>query len=470
MLKYNNFLMKKTLQHFLFLCLAACASPTFGQGLIVNEMTNGSAGSEEFVELLVIGSAAAPNAPVNLSGWIIDDNNGEFKAGVGTGVAAGHMRIVAGCYSAVPVGSILIIYNANEPGTPRRLPADDPNDSNGDKVYVIPHTDPCLQACTGSPTTGSTAYNAGTCTYVATTLTGVASWTLVGFRNGGDAVQTRTPNGSFYHGYSYGDVATTFPTFPAEIGGGSSFNVNAATGTNFGYALSCGAFNAVASFSRVGADISTPGMTNDANNSILIQNIQNGRYNYSNPADPNNCALILPLYLVDFQATAYNLHSNNLVWRLAKVDPNSYVNVQRSSDGFNFKTVQQLPLEEYFGERDYNYIDFTPFQTTYYRLEFIEPNAKISYSHVQVVSQKTDANFRLFPNPTSGALNLALATPLSTASRCEIIDGLGRVLIQTELPADNAAISIETQNLPAGHYFFRLSNETTTITRPFIKF
>lgn len=460
--------MKKALHQFLFFLSLACASSTWAQGLIVNEMTNGSGSAQEYIELLVIGSAASPNAPVNLGGWIIDDNNGEFKAGVGTGVAQGHFRIAPGCLSAVPVGSILIIYNAAEPEP--GIPADDPTDSNGDLVYVIPHTHSCIQVCTAFPTTASPAYNTGTCTYTAATLIGATSWTIVGLRNGGDVVQTRRPDGSFFHGYSYGDVGAPFPTFAAEIGGGSSFNVNTLTaGAGFGFNLSCGAFNAAASFSRAPASSQTPGAFNNAQNGNLIQNIRNGRYLYSDPTNLGNCDLIFPLNLIDFQADIYNLHRNILTWTLSKVDPNSSVNIQRSEDGYNFTTVQQLPLEEYLGERDYNYIDFTPWQTTYYRLEFIEPNAKISYSNIRVVSQKTDATLRIFPNPTKEQLNLALAKPFSTASRCEVIDALGRTLMQTELPADNAAIAIYTQDLPAGNYYLRLSNEMTTIIRPFIK-
>jgi hypothetical protein len=461
--------MKKALHQFLFFLSLACASSTWAQGLIVNEISNGASGAKEFFELLVIGDPAAPMAPVNLSGWIIDDNNGSFEASTGAGVATGHFRIAAGCYTNVPVGAIFIIYNAGDRET--IIPANDPNDSNGDLVYIIPHTSTCLEVCTSAPSSSpaNSNYNIGSCTYVATTLAGSSSWSAVSLGNSGDAVQTRRPDGSFFHGYSYGDVGAPFPTFAAEIGGGSSFNVATGSGSGFAYGFSCDGFNAATAFSRVAAASATPGAFNDSNNGNLIQNIRNGTYLYSDPTNLGNCDLILPLNLIDFQADIYNLHRNILTWRLSKVDPNSRVNIQRSSDSYNFTTVQQLPLEEYLGEQDYNYIDFTPWQTTYYRLEFIEPNAKISYSDVRVVSQKTDATLRIFPNPTNEQLNLALATPLSSVSRCEVIDALGRTLIQTELPADNTAISIDVQTLPAGHYFLRFSNENMSTMHTFIK-
>lgn len=458
--------MKKALHQFLFFLSLACASSTSAQGLIVNEVSNGTGGNQDFVEFLVLGNPLAPTAPVNLSGWIIDDNNGSFGGSTtGIGISNGHIRISPTCLTAVPPGSIIVIYNPSDKNTSITA-ADDATDSNNDKVYIFSANSSCFQACTSLPSSANPAY--APCTYGTTSATTWANSLILGSTN--DAMQTRRPDATFYHGLFYGSgISGSFPSFPTDLGGGTSFKSKNSSTSGEGITASCGAFNSSSTFSVIAASTQTPGAANNAQNGTLIQNIQNGNYNYADPADPNNCVLTLPLYLIDFQADIYNLHRNILTWRLSKVDPNSSVNIQRSEDGITFKTVQQMPLEEYLGERDYNYIDFTPLQTTYYRLEFIEPFGKISYSYVQVVSQKTDATLRLFPNPTNEQLNLALAKPFSTASRCEVIDALGRTLMQTELPADNAAIAIYTQDLPAGNYYLRLSNEMTTIIRPFIK-
>ncbi len=68
-------------------------------GLIVNEVSQGTGGTAEWVELVVIGNCGDV---VNLQNWIIDDNNGIFTAcGPGSsdngtfgghGVASGHIR------------------------------------------------------------------------------------------------------------------------------------------------------------------------------------------------------------------------------------------------------------------------------------------------------------------------------------------------------------------------------------------
>ena len=67
-------------------------------GLVVNEISQGSLGSREFAELVVVGD---PCSTVDIRGWIVDDNNGIFTecgpnpndgALSGYGIAAGHIR------------------------------------------------------------------------------------------------------------------------------------------------------------------------------------------------------------------------------------------------------------------------------------------------------------------------------------------------------------------------------------------
>jgi hypothetical protein len=106
-----------------------------GGGIIVNEFSQGQSGNREWVELLVVGQSCST---VNLNGWILNDN--DLSCG-SAGIAPGYIWFDSsrpGCtcdFSAVPVGSRIIIYNEEEKET--CLPADDPCDSNGDKVYIF---------------------------------------------------------------------------------------------------------------------------------------------------------------------------------------------------------------------------------------------------------------------------------------------------------------------------------------------
>ncbi|MGB5462138.1 MAG: hypothetical protein WBM92_02125, partial [Aureibaculum sp.] len=102
-------------------------------GLMVNEASNGeTTGAKEWVEFLVVGDQLSPTTPVDLTGWIFDDNNGDFESASGTGVSSGYVKFTS-LYNAVPPGSLIVIYNVADKDP--LIGADDPTDSNGDGIY-----------------------------------------------------------------------------------------------------------------------------------------------------------------------------------------------------------------------------------------------------------------------------------------------------------------------------------------------
>ncbi len=183
---------------FLFVLLFTLNN-SYSQGLIINEISNGTSGTKEFIELLVVGSSSQPTGLVDIRNWVFDDNNGGFEASTGAGVASGHY-IFSNSTPPVPIGSIIVIYNNGDIND--NMISDDPLDSNNDFVYVFPINSIYLERCTGAPSsTIGTSYTP--CTYTSVTT---QTWNSIGLRNGGDATQVRKPDYSFYHGFSYGDV------------------------------------------------------------------------------------------------------------------------------------------------------------------------------------------------------------------------------------------------------------------------
>ena len=102
------------MRYVIFLILIIRISNVFSQGAIINEFSNGASGSKEFIELLVIGNNANPNDPVDLSGWIIDDNNGDFQSsGAEFAIGRGHFQL-GSCFSSIPPGVLIVIYNDDD--------------------------------------------------------------------------------------------------------------------------------------------------------------------------------------------------------------------------------------------------------------------------------------------------------------------------------------------------------------------
>ena len=122
---------------FSFLAFIVCTIPLSAQ-LIINEVSQGSGGTKEYVELLVIGAPNCSSLPtVDLRGWYIDDNGGNHATGSGTGIATGCMRFTTNTlWAAVPIGTIILIYNDGdiEPG----IPPVDLSMSDGNCRLVIP--------------------------------------------------------------------------------------------------------------------------------------------------------------------------------------------------------------------------------------------------------------------------------------------------------------------------------------------
>ena len=254
-------------------------------GLVINEASNGSAGGEEWVELLVIGDPANPTDPVNVDGWIIDDNNGEFEGTTGTGLLTGHLFLDDTIWQSIDPGSLIVIYRQSEKDP--LIPADDPTDSDGDGVYILPGNHSSLSQCDNLPSASNVCYTP--CTVAA------PSWPTQ-YRNSGDVVQVRPPGGCFFHGYAYGDVdvSTVAPMFPS---GNATWNIGTG-GTGSTFIFHCGDWEDQANFER--ADLSSgttrsPGSVNSVDNNTFISKIIDGSLDYSDLNNAVNCTITLTM-------------------------------------------------------------------------------------------------------------------------------------------------------------------------------
>ena len=99
----------------------------FSQTLVINEVSNGPAGNQEYLELVVVDTQTVYQCNtsfppcIDIRGWIIDDNSGYHGA---SGVAPGCIRFSFDpIWQCVPLGTIILIYNGSDPNI--NLPADD---------------------------------------------------------------------------------------------------------------------------------------------------------------------------------------------------------------------------------------------------------------------------------------------------------------------------------------------------------
>lgn len=233
--------------------------------LQVNEISNGPSNGQEFIELVAIKAGNQCEA-VDIRGFVIDDNNGDFsinKGGSAAGVAPGHFRFSQSpVWESVPVGSIILLYNSAAKNPAIQLP-DDPTDANNDKVYIIPSDSDLIGGDSQSPSLSSS--------YYLSREPVLASWNSVYMYDGGDAIQIRAPDGKYTHGISYGSSLRM-------SGGPDNLLVSTLSGVGRGYAFTSGSITTASNYISydVNSGGETPGAPNDEQNGNYINNLCSG--------------------------------------------------------------------------------------------------------------------------------------------------------------------------------------------------
>ncbi len=323
-------------------------------GLIINEWSNGPTGNQEYYEFVVAGQCGQT---VDIRGYILDDNNGTFTnpadyPGTASGIADGHFRFsYAAQWATIPVGSLIVIYNRDDPNP--AVPADDPTDANTDSLYVVPHDNALFERCLAFPAPTSPDSTYSPCTYAVSPLTG---WGPLSLRNDGDAIQVRTPDGTYYHGVSYGGTEMTGGPHGLKLftGGG---------GARVGW-FSDGNFFDISNWSSgTLAGNETPGVPNNAANAAWLVAMRD--------VTSLTCPIVLlPIELTDFDGE--KLEDGNLLrWETQSEHNSSYFTLERSVDAKQWDVINMQPAS---GNSQnlltYSFIDrgFTSGTVNYYRL------------------------------------------------------------------------------------------------------
>ena len=187
------------------------------QQLIINEVSQGT-GTSEYVEFVVIGTptCVTPVPSLDLRKVIIDDNNGYFAPGSGTGIAPGAIRFAnIPFWQSIPQGTFIVIYNAGSPNT--SLPADDISLIDGNCRLIIPSSSTLLEKTTLIPNTNNQTYPLNDSDW-----TSGGSWSPLAMSNTNDSFQV--PNipstGVPFHSVSWGNnTSNTIVYFPGSAAG-----------------------------------------------------------------------------------------------------------------------------------------------------------------------------------------------------------------------------------------------------------
>lgn len=178
----------------------------------------------EYVELVVIGPPAVnctQPACLDIRGWILDDNNGYFSGGEGsgTGVAAGAIRFSNNAvWQCVTPGTIILIYN-NEEFDAGIIPPTDQSTTDGNCQLVLPVSSPLFERHETQP--GTSSMNYATTGWIAG-----GQWSRVAMANSNDSFQILDPSNTSapVHGVSWGNNNTSNIIYFNGAAGGTVFS------------------------------------------------------------------------------------------------------------------------------------------------------------------------------------------------------------------------------------------------------
>lgn len=424
------------------------------QGIILNEASNGNTGSREFFEFVVVGADPTTSCgTVDLRGWIFDDNNGDFSGGAssGEGIATGHARFGnVPAWSAIPIGSVILLFNPLDKNVEISI-TDDPYDANNDFVYCIPLNNADLEFCTQSPSVPSSSNGSYTCSsYLGfNSSNSTRRWDAIQMRNGGDAAQIREPNGTYFHGISYGSGGGLGTGGPDGIhigttnGGGNTFMLNNAVDVDW---TNSGNF----SRATVASGAETPGTFNSAANQAWVESIR--------------CNTLLPVEIVHFSADSKEGFVQ-LEWTTSSESQNREFRIERSGRDGQFTEIGVLNGAGTTNEpQAYHFEDYAAGNGTwYYRLRQIDYNGASSYSKVAGItgrSLKGNAFVsQVYPNPAYDQVTFQLAeTEEQSTLEIQLFDLNGKLVASHSAGygRTNFKVELDVTELETGLYLYRV--------------
>jgi hypothetical protein len=185
----------------------------------------------------------------------------------------------------------------------------------------------------------------------------------------------------------------------------------------------------------------------------------------------------LPIGVLRFNALAKDPTTVELIWTTANEASGRIYNIQRSSDGEHFTTIDSLASDPTGSvNQDYERQDHPPadIRKWYYRLQLVN-GGNVSYSIIQQVTLPAPStagpdhnntkdnglpSHRIYPNPATDHINIVLAADGDAGGdwQVDVINAAG-VLVQRQTYRQAHTVRIDfRQKLPAGVYFLRAAD------------
>lgn len=163
----------------------------------------------------------------------------------------------------------------------------------------------------------------------------------------------------------------------------------------------------------------------------------------------------LPVIVSQFKTTTDN-GAVNCTWTLEQQEENTVVDLQRSKDMREWKTIAHYSnFSNSNLSKKYNYSDLPDRSGKYYyRLSLTAENGSIRYSNINAVFFEKLNQAKLYPTVASQTIYLK-----GTHGNIQVCNNMGQI-IEVPVKANREAAIITINSLKEGVYFIRTQNET----------
>ena len=171
---------------------------------------------------------------------------------------------------------------------------------------------------------------------------------------------------------------------------------------------------------------------------------------YSSPDATTSTQMVLPVSLLDFYAQKSNDGKKaDLHWTTASEQNLSYFEIQRSSNGLQYTSVESVKAKNLANGSHYTWQDITPLKSeNFYRLKMVDHDASFKFSPVKMLQFAEEEEILVFPTITSSLVHIYS----KKETMAELINIYGVILQQIKIKG-NAYFNLTT--LPRGNYFIR---------------
>ena len=186
----------------------------------------------------------------------------------------------------------------------------------------------------------------------------------------------------------------------------------------------------------------------------------------------------LPFKVNDFEVNPEGTQVH-IVWKHSFEPTNNYFNVERSDDGNNFESIEQIKGNANADlSPDYSALDKSPFEgTSYYRLRATNYDGRIMYSDIKTINFQTGINDQLKikdfgPNPFENNLRVTYEVNQPGPVEFQLTSSQGQIISAEKIMAVkgiNRYDFINKGKLTTGIYLLNITFNNKTIVKKLMR-